>query len=47
MVLGVLFMFGVVGPANIPEQFRIIMGAVIFLYGAYRFTVAYFRRSQQ
>lgn len=47
MVLGVLFTFGVIAPANVSEQFRIIMGTVIFLYGAYRFTVAYFRKSQQ
>lgn len=47
MVLGVLLIFGVIAPANVTEHFRMIMGAVIFLYGAYRFTVAYFRRSQQ
>jgi hypothetical protein len=46
MILGILFTFGVIAPANVSEQFRIIMGTVIFLYGAYRFTVAYFRKSQ-
>jgi hypothetical protein len=33
-------------PKNFPEQYGIIMGAVIFLYGAYRFAIAYFKRMQ-
>jgi hypothetical protein len=41
---GILVMTGYLVNGMITGQFRIAAGAVIFLYGAYRFTVAYFRR---
>lgn len=44
MVLGVLVIAGILIPARIPGEFRIIVGAVTFLYGAYRFAVAYFKK---
>lgn len=44
MVLGILVMAGFLVATQIPEEFRIIVGAVTFLYGAYRFSVAYFKR---
>ncbi len=44
---GILVMTGVLINVAITGQFRIVMGAVIFLYGAYRFTVAYFRRPER
>jgi len=44
---GILVMTGVLANAAINGQFRIAMGAAIFLYGVYRFTVAYFRRPEQ
>ena len=47
MVLGVLVMVGLLIPKYFPEQFGIIMGAVIFLYGAYRFAITYFRPRQR
>ena len=31
----------------ITGQIRVVMGAVIFLYGVYRFTVAFFRRPER
>lgn len=45
MVAGVLVMIGVLVPRYFPEDYRILMGVVVFLYGAYRFTVTYFRQS--
>jgi hypothetical protein len=47
MVLGVLVMAGLMVPSAFPEQYRVILGAVVFLYGAYRFSVAYFRRPRE
>lgn len=44
MVVGILIMVGVLVPRNFPEQFGILMGAVILLYGAYRFVVTYFKK---
>ena len=44
---GILVMTGVLANAAIAGQFRIVMGAAIFLYGVYRFTVAYFRRPER
>jgi len=44
---GILVMTGVLINAAITEEYRIIAGAAIFLYGVYRFTVAYFRRSHR
>lgn len=46
MIAGVAVMGGWLVPTNLPPQFRIPMGAVVFLYGAYRFTVAYFRNAE-
>ena len=44
---GILVMTGVLVNAAFPGQIRIVIGGVIFLYGAYRFTVAYYRRPQR
>ena len=44
---GILVMSGVLVNSAISGQVRIAAGAVIFLYGVYRFTVAYFRRPQR
>jgi len=48
MVFGVLVMVGVLVPARgaFPDHYRIIIGAVIFLYGMYRFLISYFRRTR-
>lgn len=45
MVVGVLVMVGLLVPRNFPEQYGVIMGVVVFLYGAYRFAITYFKRS--
>lgn len=47
MVLGLLVIAGLLVPQVFPEQYRIILGVVILLYGAYRFSVAYFRRPKE
>lgn len=47
MALGVLIIAGVLVPRNFPEQFRVIMGIVVFLYGLYRFVIAYYRSSRR
>ena len=44
---GILVMTGVLVNVAITGQFRIVMGGVIFLYGVYRFAVAYFRRAER
>lgn len=44
MVVGVLVMIGYLVPRYFPEDYRLIMGAVVFLYGAYRFIITYFRQ---
>ena len=46
MGAGVLIMVGVLVPRNLPEQYGLLIGVVVFLYGAYRFAIAYFRRMQ-
>lgn len=43
MVVGILIMAGVL-QIKFPDQYRVIIGAVIFLYGGYRFAIAFFRR---
>ncbi len=45
MAGGLLVIIGFLVPRYVPENYRIIMGAVIFLYGAYRFVVIYYRRN--
>lgn len=47
MVMGVLIIVGVLVPRNFPDQFRVIMGIVVFLYGLYRFVIAYYRSSRR
>lgn len=43
MAVGVLIAVGVL-PISFPDQYRVLIGIVIFLYGGYRFAIAYFRR---
>jgi hypothetical protein len=45
VVGGVLIMADLLVPVQgtLPEQYRIIIGAVVALYGAYRFVIAYYR----
>ena len=43
MIVGILVMAGLLVPKNLPEQFGFVIGAVVFLYGAYRFVVTYFQ----
>jgi hypothetical protein len=43
MLLGVLIIAGVLVPRNFPDQYRVVMGVVVFLYGLYRFVIAYTR----
>ena len=44
MVLGILVMIGYLVPVNFPSEYGVIFGAVIFLYGLYRFVIAYFQQ---
>lgn len=44
MLAGIAVMIGLLVPHNVPEEFRLLIGIVIFLYGAYRFAVGYFRK---
>ena len=43
MVVGVLVMAGYLVPRYFPEQYSVVIGAVVFLYGAYRFALTYYR----
>ena len=47
MLAGIAVMIGMLVPRNVPEQFRFMIGIVIFLYGAYRFVVGYYRRKDE
>ena len=44
MGFGIVIASGIAAPPNIPQQFRVILGVVMILYGAYRFVVAYYRK---
>jgi hypothetical protein len=47
MVLGVLVTVGLMVPRNFPGEYRILLGVIVFLYGSYRFSVAYFRHPKE
>ena len=46
-LIGALSILGVLVPQAVPEQFRLAAGIVVFLYGAYRFTVTLFDKSRR
>ena len=43
-VIGLLIAAGLMVNGAIAAQQRIVLGSVVFLYGTYRLTVAYYRR---
>jgi len=43
-IVGVVIMTGLLVRSGIPENIRIILGATVFLYGAYKFTVSFFKK---
>lgn len=43
---GILVMAGVFEPPNFPRDYRIVLGAIVTLYGIYRFAVAYYRKDR-
>ena len=47
MLLGVAVIAGWLVPARLPGDYRVVMGAVIFLYGAYRFVVTMFDQRRE
>lgn len=47
MLVGVLVMVGLLVPRNFPEQYRVVIGLVVFLYGLHRFVVTYFRQPRR
>jgi hypothetical protein len=46
-LVGILIATGVMANGMVAAQQRIVLGAVVFLYGTYRLTVAYFRRQRR
>ena len=46
MLVGILVMAGLLVAPRVPGQLRVVLGVVIFLYGAYRFVVAFFRQDK-
>jgi len=47
MLAGIAVMIGLLVPRNVTEEFRFMIGIVIFLYGAYRFVVGYYRKKDE
>jgi hypothetical protein len=47
MVLGILVMSGWLVPRYLSSQFGVVFGAVIFLYGLYRFVITFFQKPRQ
>ncbi len=47
MLAGIAVMIGLLVPRNFPGEYRFLMGVVIFLYGAYRFVVGYYRKKDE
>jgi hypothetical protein len=47
MLVGVLVMFGILVPRYFPDEYRLIMGAVVFLYGLYRFVLTSYRQKRR
>ena len=47
VVLGVLVIVGVLVPRTLPEEFRVVVGVVIVLYGLYRLVIEYTRISNE
>lgn len=47
MLAGIAVMLGFLVPRNIPGEFHLLIGATIFLYGAYRFVVGFFRKRDE
>lgn len=43
MLAGLTVATGTVHLRNVPDQFRLVLGTVVFLYGLYRFVIAYVR----
>lgn len=43
MIAGILTIAGYLVPRYFPEHYRVTFGAVVFLYGAYRFALTYVR----
>ena len=43
MIAGIMVIAGLLVPRNFPDQYRVVVGAVVFLYGAYRFAIMYYR----
>ncbi len=46
-VVGLLVIIGILEPRGFPEQYRVLLGAVVTLYGIYRFVIAYYRQSNR
>ena len=44
MMLGILVIAGILVPPNVPDEYRLILGVVILLYGLYRFAITYYRQ---
>jgi hypothetical protein len=47
VVLGVAIIAGLMVPRSFPGEYRLILGAVVLLYGVYRFAIAYYRRPKE
>jgi hypothetical protein len=47
MLIGIMAMAGLLVPRYFPDEYRVIVGAVVFLYGLYRFVLAYYRERRK
>jgi len=46
-LVGILVMAGLLVPRAFPEQYRFLLGAVVTLYGVYRFVITFYRQSKR
>lgn len=46
ILFGIAILAGYFIKESVPEQFRIMAGIVLILYGAFRFVTTYFKKNQ-
>jgi hypothetical protein len=44
MGVGLLAMAGLIVPVYFPQEYRLVIGVVVFLYGLYRFVLTFSRQ---
>ena len=47
VLLGIMILFTNITPVYIPQQFKVMMGVVLFLYGMFRIVTTLFKERQK